>query len=286
MIDCLSASILEALAVPSAGSTHRPAPAALIVALPGPRPGLDPATGEEVERAMKRMPTAVRGSPILVSVGHAAGFVAMEVALERLRAEPDLPVVVAGVDSWLAPDTLEWLEETGQLHSAGERNNAWGFIPGEGAGAILLMSHSQARREAARTLGTVTSVGTGREERLIRSGEVCLGLGLTTAIRAALASLAPGQRVSDVYCDMNGEPYRADEYGFTVTRTREKFESASEFIAPADCWGDVGAASAPLCVALATIAQIKGYARGRTCLAWGGSDSGERGAALLQAQGC
>ena len=281
MIDCLSAAILEASSLSPSESSHHFAPAALILALPGPRPGLDLATIEQIDSAVQRGTTGARGRPTLVCAGQAAGFLALQSALERVGADPDTPVIVAGVDSWLAPDTLEWLEETGQLHSAGERNNAWGFVPGEGAGAILVMSQSQARRRAARTFTTLVSVGTAREERLIRSGEVCLGIGLTAAVRAALEPLATGQRVSDVYCDMNGEPYRADEYGFTVTRTREMFVSASDFVAPADCWGDVGAASAPLLVALGAVAQLKGYAKGDTCLAWAGSDSGERGAALL-----
>ena len=49
-------------------------------------------------------------------------------------------------------------------------------------------------------------------------------------------------KVSDVYCDLNGEPYRADEFGFAALRTKEHFASASDFVAPADCWGDVAAA--------------------------------------------
>ena len=48
------------------------------------------------------------------------------------------------------------------------------------------------------------------------------------------------------YCDMNGEPYRADEYGFACLSYQGVSSSpASDFIAPADCWGDVSAASAP-----------------------------------------
>jgi 3-oxoacyl-[acyl-carrier-protein] synthase-1 len=57
--------------------------------------------------------------------------------------------------------------------------------------------------------------------------------------------------------------------------------SASDFVAPADCWGDVSAASAPLCLALSVIASSKGYANGQYALLWTSSESGERGAALL-----
>ncbi len=80
---------------------------------------------------------------------------------------------------------------------------------------------------------------------------------------------------------MNGEPYRADEFGFACLRTREAFVSASEFVAPAECWGDVSAASAPLQAMLASIAASKAYANGQYALLWGSSESGERGAMLL-----
>ena len=80
---------------------------------------------------------------------------------------------------------------------------------------------------------------------------------------------------------MNGEPYRADEFGFTALRTKEGFESASDFVAPADCWGDVGAAGGLLHLMLACAAAHKGYANGPLALVWASAEAGERAAALL-----
>jgi 3-oxoacyl-[acyl-carrier-protein] synthase-1 len=88
-------------------------------------------------------------------------------------------------------------------------------------------------------------------------------------------------RVSDIYCDMNGEPYRSDEFGFTALRTKEHFESASDFVAPADCWGDLAAAGAVLHVMLSCAAGAKAYANGPLAFAWASSESGERATALL-----
>jgi 3-oxoacyl-[acyl-carrier-protein] synthase-1 len=85
-----------------------------------------------------------------------------------------------------------------------------------------------------------------------------------------------------VYNDMNGEPYRADEFGFTGLRTKESFEALSDFVAPADCWGDVGSAGALLHVVLAAIAGKKRYARGEISLLSASSDGGERAAAVLR----
>jgi 3-oxoacyl-[acyl-carrier-protein] synthase-1 len=218
----------------------------------------------------------------LLQLGHAGGITALRSAIRVLAESAGTACVVAGADSYLEPDTLEWLENTEQLHGAGERNNAWGFIPGEGAGALLLVSPDIAKRLELQPFGIVTGVGVGHETKLIHTGTVCLGEGLTTAFRGALAGLPSEKKLTDVYCDMNGEPYRADEFAFSVIRTREHFVSASDFVAPADCWGDIGAASAPLFIALACIAGMKGYSKGSTALVWASSEAGERGAAVIE----
>jgi 3-oxoacyl-[acyl-carrier-protein] synthase-1 len=112
---------------------------------------------------------------------------------------------------------------------------------------------------------------------------VCLGEGLTAAFRGVLD---PRRRVAHGYCDLNGEPYRADEYGFAACRTAECFEDAGSVTAAAECWGDVGTASAPLGIGLAAAAWGRGYAPGAVQLVWGSSASGPlRGAALLGAPG-
>jgi 3-oxoacyl-[acyl-carrier-protein] synthase-1 len=211
--------------------------------------------------------------------GHAGAMLAFKSAVAALQANTMDFCVVAGGDSYLSLETLEWLEETEQLHGAGARNNAWGFVPGEGAGAVLLARDQTARMFGITPMAVVAAVGTAKEQALIRMDSVCLGLGLTSAFRQVFSQLAG--RVSDTYCDMNGEPYRADEFGFAVTRTREHFVSPSDFVAPADCWGDVGAASGPLSVCLAVVAHHKRYARGDVALVWASSDSGERGAVLV-----
>ena len=123
------------------------------------------------------------------------------------------------------------------------------------------------------------------EPNRIKTETVCIGEGLTAAFREGLAGLPAGAQVTDVYCDMNGEPYRADEFGFAALRTKEHFESASDFIAPADCWGDVSAASAPLHVMLACASRRDKALRERPAMRslWASSETGERGAALLAA---
>ncbi|WBS00589.1 beta-ketoacyl synthase N-terminal-like domain-containing protein [Pseudoduganella sp. SL102] len=254
----------------------------LVLGLPAPRPGLD----ADVRAALVAAVRAGFGDRLagieVFPAGHAAGLLALGAAARLLHQGALDACVVAGVDSYLEAETLEWLEHCGQLHGAGTLNNAWGFVPGEGAGAVLAMRRPVAARLGCGSLGRILSVGAGMEACRIKTRTVCTGAGLTQAFRQALAPLAGGDgAITDVYCDMNGEPYRADEYAFTAVRTKEAFVSVSDFIAPADCWGDVGAAGAPLHLALAAIAGAKGYARGKLAFTWASAEGGERAAALM-----
>jgi len=254
---------------------------AIALGLPAPRPGLPEELQKELTRRCARKYHGTFGAAASFAAGHAGGLIALDAATRKLAMGELDACVVAGVDSYIQPETLEWLEACDQLHGAGPLNNAWGFIPGEAAGSVLLMRGAAIRRLQLDPLAQVLGVGTGFEPRRIKTETVCIGEGLTETFRIALANLPDGARVTDVYCDMNGEPYRADEYGFTCLRTKEAFDTASDFIAPADCWGDVAAASGPLHVGLAIISGAKSYANGPYAFVWASSEGGERGAALL-----
>jgi 3-oxoacyl-[acyl-carrier-protein] synthase I len=254
---------------------------ALALGLPSARPGLpwnlEPALRANIAAQFESRFDAVA----TFEVGHAAGFIGMRAAIRRLETRVFDACVIAGVESYLAPESLEWLEHSEQLHGAGPNRNAWGFVPGEAAGAVLLATEDVVARFDLQPFARVLSVGLGQEERRIKTQTVCTGEALTAAFRESLAALPHGARVTDVFCDVNGEPYRADEFGFATLRTRESFVSASDFVAPASSWGDVSAASAPLGIMLSAIAADTGYANGTHALVWASSEGGERGAALL-----
>jgi 3-oxoacyl-[acyl-carrier-protein] synthase-1 len=260
-------------------------PVALALGLPSPRPGVADDLQQGLVNRIDAHYPSVFASVAVFPDGHAAGLLAFEAALEQLAQGKVRACIVAGVDSYIAEPAFEWLEESGQLHGAGPFNDAWGLIPGEAAGALLLMHGHDAARLRLRSLARVLGVGLGFEPNRIKTDTVCLGEGLTAAFRSALAALPAGARVTDVYCDMNGEAYRADEYGFAALRTREAFAATGDFRAPADCWGDVAAAGGPLHMVLAAIAGTKAYARGNLALVSASAEAGERAAALLAVGG-
>jgi len=288
-IECRGADRLEALLAPAIEQTLQPIDAAgatalrvgLALALPASRPGLPVDIDARLRASLARRFPNRFVAVATFEAGHAAGLLAMHAAFQKIAGGAFDACVVAGVESYIEPATLEWLEASDQLHGSGSLNNAWGFIPGEAAGATLLVGSDILSLIAPQLHGGVLSVGRGFEHNRIKTDTVCIGEGLTEAFRESLAGLPSGAKVTDIFCDMNGEPYRADEFGFTCLRTKEAFVSASDFVAPADCWGDVSAASAPLYVALSAIASWKGYANGEYAFVFASSESGERAAALL-----
>ena len=270
---------------PVIGSQGRGLRVALSLGLPSSRPGRLDTLKHDLRKSISTKYRPIFDSIAVFPNGHAAGLLALDAAFKKLTEGILDACIVAGVDSYIDPETLEWLEECDQLHSAGPLNNAWGFIPGEAAGALLLIRDEVVKRMHLKPLATVLGTGLSHEPKRIKTETICIGEGLTQAFREALAALPAATQVSDVYCDMNGEPYRADEYGFTCLRTKESFESPSEFVAPADCWGDVAAAGAPLHLILSIIARAKGFARGNIAFSWASAEGGERAAALIAAGG-
>lgn len=254
----------------------------ILLALPENRPGIPDNFRNEFSR---RFATAL-ASVINIQelhcylAGHAGGFYCMEQALTLLRSGHSQFCLVGGVESYLDPETLEWLDDQEQLHS---ETTIWGFCPGEGAGFCLLASNQVAVSFRLPTLIELLSAASANEPCPIKTKTICIGQGLSEAFKKSLAHLPNDRKVNHTICDMNGEPYRGNEYGFSVLRSSGKFADDEDFMTPADCWGDVGAASGLLFAILATFAAQKQYAPGPIVLVWASSEGGLRGAALLQA---
>jgi 3-oxoacyl-[acyl-carrier-protein] synthase I len=220
--------------------------------------------------------------PVRVKVmphGHSAGLMALQEAARTIDAEESEVCLVGGVDSYLQWETLEWLDVERQLMS--ERNRS-GFVPGEGAGFCLLASTTAARRRGWPVLAYLVSAATTRERNLIKTNDICIGEGLSGAIMQAAAVLElPAERINANYCDLNGERYRSEEFAFTALRAQAAFVNILDNMTPADCWGDMGAASGPLFATLAIAAGARGHARGTRSMLWTSSEGGYRSAAVL-----
>lgn len=272
-------ALAEALAPIGEGGAELPSVHTLI-GTPNPRPGLPTGIKNALAELVKRVTGSKSGQhTTFFPNGSAAGILAMQKAAEILHAGRALFCLAGGVDSYLTAATLEWMDELGILKSSANRN---GFPPGEAAGFCLLTTRDTSRQFRLPVLGWLETFGFARENSPIRTPTICVGRGLSDAIEQATAPLhLPAERIDETICDLNGEPYRSEEFALTVLRTQLAFVDATRFVTPADSWGDVGAASGPLFVNLAVAAGLRGYAQGPRTMVWASSEGGERAAAVL-----
>ena len=251
-----------------------------LIGTPEPRPGLP--TG--IEDFLRRLTVGAVNSSNRQRVtflpnGNAAGLLAMKEARTILHHGRSRFCLAGGVDSYMSVASLEWMDELGMLKSSANRN---GFPPGEAAGFCLLTTGATAVEVGLPVIGWLETLGSAREECPIRTSTISVGQGLSQAIRQATAPLRlPEERIDDSICDMNGEPYRSEEFALTVLRTQKAFVDSTRFVTPADCWGDVGAASGPLFASLAVAAAQRGYAKGPRTLVWASSEGGDRAAVVV-----
>lgn len=253
----------------------------LFMGIPEPRPGLAEEMPDLLAKKLKnRKRNSFQRTDILIFPrGHSAGLLALEAGWNSLQEGSHDICLVGGVDSYLEAETLEWLDERGQLKSGENRS---GFVPGEGAGFCLLASAQTIARIGLEVLGWLVAVASSNEENRIKTETICTGTGLTEAINGVTQNLRlPDEKVDYTICDMNGEPYRSEEFMYAVLRTHIALKNHTNFQTPADCWGDLGAASGPLMSTLGLASAIRSFGERSRILIWNSSEGGDRAAALL-----
>lgn len=257
---------------------------ALFVALPEKRPGWDKNDIQTVNNKLHQLSLPAKFKSIeLFPKGHAAGLIALNMASACIKDGHSEMCIVLGVDSYLDFRTLEWLDNNRQLANSYNRG---AFFPGEGACAVLIASNNTVLRYKLDSLAVIRGSANSIETKKIKTDTLCLGEGLTECVRETTKSLQlPEQAIDGIICDINGERYRAEEWGFVILRCAEAFVDPTAYEQPATYWGDVGAASGPLFIGMAVTAGKRGWAKGNRYMIWNSSESGERAAVLLELNG-
>jgi 3-oxoacyl-[acyl-carrier-protein] synthase-1 len=201
-------------------------------------------------------------------LGRAAGINAMEEAVNLLLTTPLESIIVGGVDSFLDVMLLSALDAEDRLTSSTAMR---GFVPGEGAAFVVLQKTPEPSLVVSQTT-------TSEEPGHYYSESICLGDGLSSAINGAVANIP--NPVQTVLCSMNGEPEHVKEWGTSQIRNREAFGGDLDMQHPAECYGDLGAATAPTLMALSAIGLAKGYYQS-PLLVWCASDREQRGAVII-----
>ena len=250
----------------------------VLLALPEPRPGWSTDDIQKLTHSLAQLKHPGCGDLAVRSFaeGHAGGLRYLGEAADALaKGTMDL-CIVGGVDSYLETATLGWLHANGLL---GQTVRA-GLVPGESAAFVALASARALRALGLSSLATLSAWSSVHEPPSLDPRQQ--GLALTSVIRATLDALPEPRSIDDIYCDMNGQRQRSEEWGFCVLRAPPRFRDPTAYTAVVDQIGDVGAATGPLLAVLAARAWARGYARGPDALLWGSSFGGTRAALIMR----
>ncbi len=213
----------------------------------------------------------------ILATGRASGLLALEHAVAMLARGAAPYMLIGGVDTYLDAETLVALDEEGRLKNGDVQD---GFVPGEGAGFLLVGQHGAGARLGITPLARIVGIASGREPGHLYSSEPYRGDGLAQAFAALFGGLPQRARVRTLYAGLNGESFWAKELGVARIRNKEHFEEPVRVEHPADVFGDAGAALGPIMLGLAAHALHHAY-RTEPSLIYCGSDREDRVAVLL-----
>jgi 3-oxoacyl-[acyl-carrier-protein] synthase-1 len=240
---------------------------------PGRLEGLDQHLLGELQAELK-LAFDSRLSAVL-PLGRLGALAALQHARRLIDEHGCEHVVVAAADSLLSGQTLSGLDVQDRLLLA---DNSNGFIPGEGAGAVLV---SRAGRGPGELV--CTGIGSGVEPAPLGSGRPLRAEGLSSAIRAALVEA--GCAIHDIdfrISDISGEQYYFKEAALAIGRLLRQRKEEFDLWHPAEGFGEAGALAAVAMMCVAFAACRKGYERGRRILLHAGSDGAQRMAAVFE----
>lgn len=209
------------------------------------------------------------GNIVLMPVGSVGMAEALTVVAAQLESNVIDRAIIVGVDSWFDPVLIGKASSMRRLKTA---DVPVGFVPGEAAACVLVETVASARRRRASILGAFDGMGVGRELGDPIDSPRALGSGLTAALANVLEQ-PPAQFRGDLVLDLNGESWRAQQWGVTAARLGQRLAHAKVHL-PCVSIGDIGAASGPVGVCMALEAFRRGWARTDSALVVTNSDTG------------
>lgn len=212
--------------------------------------------------------------------GNPSAIEALNAASEQIARDPQRVAVVGAVDSLVTVGVIGWFEKQERLKSKTFGRHQ-GIPPGEAAAFFVLEDRNVAQSRKCNTLAYIAGSGWHREEAFFLSPKPSLGQGLTKACKQALndAHVVPEQ-IDTVLGDLNGEYYRSREWSLAEIRCFGGIEKQRVLWHPADCIGDVGAASAAVLINLCAVWGPKSVAGPRS-LIFSYDDFGWCGSAVI-----
>ncbi len=180
------------------------------------RPGIVLSAQPLLQQLIDRLSLHRSTTMTVIEAGNAGGLKAIhEIALQAHRAPTSLSLI-CGFDLLTDIHCLAYFEKQDRLKGSYQPR---GLIPGEACACVAVEPLAAAKDAGRNVFCNIQGTGYSEETATVVSEKSCLGSGLTTAIRSALQSAGwAGDAVDGVYCDLNGEPYRAHEWMLALCR--------------------------------------------------------------------
>jgi len=229
-----------------------------------------------VDPLRRLLPASLPAKNILVQALDRIGLASVVERFPAIITDMQVDRLVAlAVDSYVCPFALNWLGETGRLK--GDLNPI-GLAAGEAAAAVLLEPSQRGDQRA--TIAHIIAVATGKDAP-IGEGEVAplRGRVLAEVLQPLLTN-----ETADLYLDLNGEAWRAQEYGHALVGLVPKATGPSTLHCPAIAIGDTGASSFVVNTIVSARSLQRGYARGSQVAVATSQDTGEVAGLLLRSE--
>jgi 3-oxoacyl-[acyl-carrier-protein] synthase-1 len=202
--------------------------------------------------------------------GHTGVFQMIEEAKKALDEGLIAFAIVGGVESCLFP---EWLEKLDQDYKIKSERNIDGYTPGEAA-AFFIMEKQNTIAEKGKDMVILEGMSSTTFSGPLPAG----GLHLKDVLSKLLHDK---NDPPVVFCDLNGESKRMEEWGYARTSLGSMLGNPVALEIPAIDLGDVGAASGAVLIIVAMYFLCHKYEKNQSALIFTASDNGERRAIKL-----
>ncbi len=244
MVQLAAAALLDCLSESARGY-----PLPIFMACPEQLPGKDPRLETVFFDHLKILSGCnidIANSRRIYS-GRAGGFAALDTAYKYFQASGNEFALIGGVDSYRHFDgQVAALDKEKRLLAEGVAD---GFAIGEGASFLLIATPQAVLKHTLAPKLYLGRPASGIEPGHRYSDIPYRGDGLAQAFANALA-LAPRLPIASIYSSLNGESFSAKELGVARIRNHQRLGPHIPVQHPADCFGDLGAAMAPMLFSL------------------------------------
>lgn len=260
----LEAPLAEALTIHA-----RRGPGLILTCVPQTRPGWTPAHSEALTRTVADW--APGQSHGRAGQGRCAGFEALDQARAWLERSPASWCLIAAVDSYFDKQTLRWLEAERRLAASRTRG---GFFPGEGAVVLALV---------ARPAKPLARVVAWSAEQVPPRELPSNGVELSQVIDATLTQgITEDARLETVLTPLNGERPLSREWALASQRLGPRLGRPGLHRSIATELGELGCVGPLLSCLVPVWGWLRGHLESKSALVWTASETGGRGALLLQ----